>query len=116
MILRAHDQCGRICHTACKVPGSSPTRYEPCSGVVEVTDHPPRQYGQTYASATLDVYDYATNADCPTFNTDHFFVTFYCDYRDHLPWVDKPVNSPLPSPPVDVKPSPGGARPSPSNR
>ncbi|KAL8616359.1 hypothetical protein ACOMHN_032213 [Nucella lapillus] len=91
-ILRAHDQCGRVCHTACRIPGTNPTRYEPCSGVVQVTSQYPLQYGQTYAKATLDVYDYASNSDCPSFNTDDFFLTFYCDYRDHLPWVDKAQN------------------------
>ncbi|KAK7114309.1 hypothetical protein V1264_000387 [Littorina saxatilis] len=106
VILRAHDQCGRICHTACKIPGSNPSRFEACSGVVEITPDYPRQYGQTYASATLDVYDYASNSDCPSFKTDEFFVTFYCDYRDHLPWVEKPVNTFPGAPPIVVRPTP----------
>nr|KAG5707211.1 hypothetical protein BaRGS_017895 [Batillaria attramentaria] len=105
VILRAHDTCGRICHTACKVPFSNPPRYEACSGVVEVTSDFPRQYGQTYSRATLDVFDYVGNSNCPSFKMDDFFVTFYCDYMDHLPWVDKPTNPILPARPPVQRPS-----------
>ena len=92
VIVRAHDQCGRICHTACKVPGSNPTRFKPCSGVLEINPHRPRQFGNTYAQAMLDVIDYSSNADCPMYRQDSIFATFYCDYEDHLPWVDRPIN------------------------
>ncbi|XP_076448804.1 uncharacterized protein LOC143285427 [Babylonia areolata] len=114
VILRAHDQCGRICHTACRIPGSNPARYEACSGVVEVTSQYPRQYGQTYARATLDVYDYASNSDCPSFTTEDFFLTFYCDYRDHLPWVERAAN-PITGPQAP-RTSPVVHRPSNSNQ
>ncbi|XP_050399404.2 uncharacterized protein LOC126816704 [Patella vulgata] len=100
-LLRAFDQCGRICHTACKVPGSNPAKYRPCSGVVNITPDLPKQYGTSYGEALLDVWGYRNDRECPTFDTDDFFISFYCDYKDRLPWVKelpKPVPPPAPLP------------------
>jgi len=108
VMLRAHDQCGRICHTACKT-GTAPSDFQPCSGVVEVNGQAPLNYGQTYAAATLLTYGYATDRMCPVLNTDNVFVTFYCDYMDTIPWVEKPATiiTQTPKPTVQVPPISG---------
>ncbi|KAK6178420.1 hypothetical protein SNE40_013212 [Patella caerulea] len=101
-LLRAFDQCGRICHTACKVPGSNPAKYRPCSGVVNITPDLPKQYGTSYGEALLDVWGYRNDRQCPTFETDAIFISFYCDYKDRLPWVQKPANPVPPPAPLPV--------------
>ena len=90
-ILRATDACGRICHTACRNERTG--EFESCSGVIEVDSRAPQMYSQTLGDATLDVWDYelgvGKSKDCPRFKNDKFFLTFYCDYPEYLPWVDR---------------------------
>ncbi|XP_041375703.1 uncharacterized protein LOC121388448 [Gigantopelta aegis] len=104
-LFRAADSCGRVCHTSCKNPRTG--AYEQCSGVVELDSRPPLMYSKNYGDATLDVWDYGPPGShrCPTFETDKFFLTFYCDYRDHLPWVEK-MTAPTTPPMLRPRPQP----------
>ena len=91
VLFRASDSCGRVCHTSCRNQRTG--MFEPCSGVIDIDTRYPRMYSNNYGDATLDIWDYGTSQtrgkQCPMFNDDKFFLAFYCDYQDHLPWVDK---------------------------
>ncbi|XP_041376379.1 uncharacterized protein LOC121388905 [Gigantopelta aegis] len=102
-LFRAADSCGRVCHTSCRNPRTG--AFEPCSGVIELDSQYPRMYSKNYGDATLDVWDYGGEQRCPAFNNDKFFLTFYCDYKDHLPWVDK-MAAPAAKPKIMPRPAP----------
>ena len=104
-LLRAADSCGRVCHTSCRNPSTGV--FEQCSGVIELDSRPPLMYSKNYGDATLDVWDYGSGSGikCPRFNDGDFFMTFYCDYQDHLPWVRK-MSAPTATPTFRVKPIP----------
>ncbi|XP_041376207.1 uncharacterized protein LOC121388778 [Gigantopelta aegis] len=107
VMLRAADSCGRVCHAACKNPRTGV--FERCSGVIELDSLPPRMYSKNYGDATLDIWNYGAGnvVQCPIFNDDKFFITFYCNYEDHLPWLQRIPLSPNPEPePVVLKPPP----------
>ncbi|GFR98140.1 tyrosinase [Elysia marginata] len=117
-LIRAHDSCGRVCHAACK--NSVTGKYEQCSGAVALSDDTPLMYGSDYDEAVMNVFDYEFNNDCPNFNTESFFLTFYCDFHNEFPYADHhhapgPEPAPAPSPshrepipepeaPVEVRP------------
>ncbi|XP_041375789.1 uncharacterized protein LOC121388499 [Gigantopelta aegis] len=106
-LFRASDSCGRVCHTSCKNPRTG--KFEPCSGLIELDSRYPRMFSKNYGDATLDIWDYGNGNgmgnECPMFNDDKFFLTFYCDYQDHLPWVDK-MSAPPMMPRMGPKPQP----------
>ena len=103
VLFRAADSCGRICHTSCRNLRTG--QFEPCSGVVELDSRHPRMYSKTFGDATLDVWDYGGEQQCPLFNDNKFFLTFYCDYKDHLPWVER-MSAPSYGPKIIPKPAP----------
>ena len=108
VLFRAADSCGRVCHTSCKNPTTG--QFEPCSGVIELDSRPPRMYSKTYGDATLDIWNFGDGTGFPIFNDDKFFLTFYCDYQDHLPWVDPVLTSPVPEP-IAIQPGPSMVNP-----
>ncbi|XP_059176497.1 uncharacterized protein LOC131956104 [Physella acuta] len=91
-LLRAHDSCGRVCHTACKDPVTK--EFKDCSGAVAISTEPPLMYGSDYDEAVMSVFDYEFNSECPRFKTDNFFITFYCDYHNDFPYAETVQNSP----------------------
>ncbi|XP_067652668.1 uncharacterized protein [Haliotis asinina] len=113
-LFRAFDSCGRICRTACKDPVTG--RYNTCSGVLNIKDvaGKPKQYSKTYGEATLDTWDYAENEDCPSFQSEDNFLTFYCDYRDNIPWSGVKSSHSKRDPKAVVPMNPGHPVPQPS--
>ncbi|KAL5022793.1 hypothetical protein ScPMuIL_001948 [Solemya velum] len=88
--LSASDSCGRMCRPYCRIKGSQKSR--PCSGVVRMTSTAPQMYGVNYGEAVLDVWNFSPKTNCPNFNEDQIFLTFYCDYGDR--WFWKSQNTP----------------------
>ncbi|KAK6979563.1 tyrosinase-like protein tyr-1 [Biomphalaria glabrata] len=83
-LLRAHDSCGRVCRVLCKDPASK--QFKACSGAVALSDQKPHMYGASYDDAVMDLFDYASDGDCPRYNTDDFYITFFCDYHNKFPY------------------------------
>ncbi|KAL5021140.1 hypothetical protein ScPMuIL_000295 [Solemya velum] len=85
VILTAYDSCGRICHPRCKVQKLGSSDYHPCSGVVDVTQVAPRQYGLTYSDAVSSVWNFE-NGDFPNSVSGNISVAFYCTNEKRWPW------------------------------
>lgn len=84
--ISASDSCGRVCHTSCRVPGSNPTEYRPCSGAISVNSQTPKMFGTDFGNALLEVWNFPETSDCPHFIPDNFFMAVFCDYHDDWPW------------------------------
>ncbi|KAL5022200.1 hypothetical protein ScPMuIL_001355 [Solemya velum] len=84
--ISASDSCGRLCHTSCRVPGSNPTEYRPCSGAITVNSKTPKMFGTDFGNALLEVWNFPETTDCPHFIPDNFFMAVFCDYHDDWPW------------------------------
>ncbi|GFO16266.1 tyrosinase [Plakobranchus ocellatus] len=114
-LIRAHDSCGRVCHAACKNEVTG--KYEACSGAVALSTDLPLMFGTDYDDAVMSVFDYEFNNDCPSFKTESFFLTFYCDYHKDFPYADHhhvPVPEPSPSQKLPVpEPLPSHKQPVP---
>ncbi|XP_048759156.2 uncharacterized protein LOC125668782 [Ostrea edulis] len=83
--LTAFDSCGRVCQPRCLIPGSSPPSYQPCSGVINLSNRLPRMYGRTYGEAVRSRWNFG-DKNCPSSYGGEIFMTFYCDYENVWPW------------------------------
>ncbi|KAH9507487.1 prephenate dehydrogenase (NADP(+)), partial [Bulinus truncatus] len=86
-LIRAHDSCGRVCRIACKEPGTY--NYKECSGAVAVSNGRPLMFGNNYDEAVMSVFGYKSRGDYPSFITDNFFITVYCDYPNRFPFAKR---------------------------
>ncbi|KAK3107006.1 hypothetical protein FSP39_004789 [Pinctada imbricata] len=86
LILTAFDECGRICTPKCKVQGSNPPQYKPCSGVLNIDGKKPKPYGGTYGEVVLKVWNFKKGA-CPETRETEIDLVFNCEYKkDWFPW------------------------------
>jgi hypothetical protein len=83
--LTAFDSCGRVCQPRCLIPGSNPPSYQPCSGVINLSNGLPRMYGRTYGEAVRSRWNFG-DKNCPSSYGGGIFMTFYCDYENVWPW------------------------------
>ena len=74
-LLRAHDSCGRMCHSVCRDQATGSARS--CSGAVAMDTKQPLMYGETVDDAVMELY--RNMSRLPVF--EHVFITFYCDYQ-----------------------------------
>ncbi|XP_048753556.2 uncharacterized protein LOC125664792 [Ostrea edulis] len=83
--ITAFDSCGRVCQPRCLIPGSSPPNYQPCSGVINLSNRLPRMYGRTYGEVVRSRWNFS-DKNCPSSYNGEIFMTFYCDYENVWPW------------------------------
>jgi hypothetical protein len=95
--LTAFDSCGRVCQPRCLVPGSNPPSYQPCTGVINLSNSLPRMYWRTYGEAVKSRWNFG-DKNCPSSYGGEIFMTFYCDYENVWPW--KSCNGGEPKGPV----------------
>nr|ASR73342.1 tyrosinase 3 [Azumapecten farreri] len=88
--LLAYDTCGRLCLPTCRLKGSHPTAYTPCSGCIKVNNAFPKMYGRSVADLVTSQWTFndigKTNFLDPTESDNDIFLKFVCDSSSKFPW------------------------------
>lgn len=87
VVVAAFDACGRVCkpYSNNDVTGRM-VHNKLFSGGLRVTTDLPLQFGDTYAEATLNVWNIPSQDSCPTLVNNQIPVTFFCDDSDTWVW------------------------------
>ncbi|XP_021339705.1 uncharacterized protein LOC110440914 [Mizuhopecten yessoensis] len=88
--LLAYDSCGRLCLPTCRLKGSHPPAYAPCTGCVRVNNAYPRMYGRSIADIVAVQWSFNdvgyTQFLDPTESDEDVFLKFVCDSSSKFPW------------------------------
>lgn len=84
-ILTAYDSSGRVCEPKCLIPGSYPPSYRTCSGVINISNLPPKMYGDDYGQAVRSQWNFVPGG-CPSQQRSPIYLVFYCSPSVQWPW------------------------------
>lgn len=84
-MLTAYDSAGSVCEPKCLIPGSFPPAYRSCSGIINISNLPPKMYSDDYGQAVRSQWNFAPG-NCPSQQSSPIFLVFYCSPSVQWPW------------------------------